>query len=62
MQQLHLMQQRNLHLQRRDPSHHPPLGASVNADVMMMGKPPASSTLGVKMQEELMKSATNQQG
>ncbi|KAI3506911.1 hypothetical protein L1887_21548 [Cichorium endivia] len=52
-QQLHLMQQRNVHLQRRDPNH-PPLGGSVNADGMM-GKPSASSTFGVKMQEEPMK-------
>ncbi|CAH1447199.1 unnamed protein product [Lactuca virosa] len=59
MQQLHLMQQRNVHLQRRDPNH-PPLGGSVNAMNMngdgMMGKPSASSsTLGVKLQEEPMK-------
>ncbi|KAL7583835.1 hypothetical protein Lser_V15G41929 [Lactuca serriola] len=58
-QQLHLMQQRNVHLQRRDPNH-PPLGGSVNAMNMngdgMMGKPSASSsTLGVKLQEEPMK-------
>ncbi|KAI3749624.1 hypothetical protein L2E82_20238 [Cichorium intybus] len=43
-QQLHLMQQRNVHLQRRDPNH-PPLSGSVNADGMM-GKPSASSTFG----------------
>nr|KAJ0187453.1 hypothetical protein LSAT_V11C900460290 [Lactuca sativa] len=58
-QQLHVMQQRNVHLQRRDPNH-PPLGGSVNAMNMngdgMMGKPSASSsTLGVKLQEEPMK-------
>ncbi|XP_024981908.1 transcriptional corepressor LEUNIG_HOMOLOG-like isoform X1 [Cynara cardunculus var. scolymus] len=55
MQQLHLMQQRNVHLQRRDPNH-PPLGGSVNPMNTdgMMGKPSAS-TMGVKMQEEPMK-------
>ncbi|CAI9300804.1 unnamed protein product [Lactuca saligna] len=59
MQQLHLMQQRNVHLQRRDPNH-PSLGSSVNAMNMngdgMMGKLSASSsTLSVKLQEEPMK-------
>ncbi|XP_076960895.1 transcriptional corepressor LEUNIG_HOMOLOG-like [Bidens hawaiensis] len=56
MQQMHLMQQRNT-LQRRDPNHLP-LGGSVNAMSTegMMGKPSAS-TLGVKMQDETMKSS-----
>lgn len=74
MQQMHLMQQRNAHLQRRDPNHLP-LGGSVNAMNTdgMMGKA-SVSTLGVKMQEEpmkhsqsmvtdsLLKSANNHQG
>lgn len=73
MQQMQLMQQRNA-LQRRDPNHLP-LGGSVNAmnTEGMMGKP-SVSTLGVKMQDEpmkssqsmvpetLLKSATNHQG
>ncbi|KAI3760243.1 hypothetical protein L1987_50636 [Smallanthus sonchifolius] len=74
MQQMHLMQQRNAHLQRRDPNHLP-LGGSVNTMNTdgIMGKP-SVSTVGVKMQEEpmkhsqsmvsetLLKSATNHQG
>ncbi|XP_021987273.1 transcriptional corepressor LEUNIG_HOMOLOG isoform X1 [Helianthus annuus] len=74
MQQMHLMQQRNAHLQRRDPNHLP-LGGNVNAMNTdgMMGKP-SVSTIGVKMQDEpmkqsqsmvsdtLLKSTTNHQG
>ncbi|GJR33254.1 transcriptional corepressor LEUNIG_homolog isoform X1 [Tanacetum coccineum] len=56
MQQLHLMQQRNVHLQRRDPNHSP-LGGSVNSINTdgMMGKPSAS-TLGVKIEEPMKQS------
>ncbi|PWA68707.1 transcriptional corepressor [Artemisia annua] len=56
MQQLHLMQQRNAHLQRRDPNH-PPLSGSVNSINTdgMMGKPSAS-TLGVKIEEPMKQS------
>ncbi|KAI3667938.1 hypothetical protein L6452_43009 [Arctium lappa] len=55
MQQMHLIQQRNAQLQRRDPNH-PPLGGTVNAMNTdgMMGKPSAS-TMGMKMYEEPMK-------
>ncbi|KVI03806.1 WD40 repeat-containing protein [Cynara cardunculus var. scolymus] len=55
MQQMHLIQQRNAQLQRRDPNH-PPLGGTVNAMNTdgLMGKPSAS-TLGMKMYEEPMK-------
>ncbi|KAL8215073.1 hypothetical protein R6Q57_004522 [Mikania cordata] len=55
MQQMHLIQQRNAQLQRRDPNH-PPIGGPVNtmnADGMM-GKP-SPSTHGMKMYEEPMK-------
>ncbi|KAD3338411.1 hypothetical protein E3N88_33932 [Mikania micrantha] len=57
MQQMHLIQQRNAQLQRRDPNH-PPIGGPVNtmnADGMM-GKP-SPSTHGMKMYEEPMKPA-----
>ncbi|XP_071689399.1 transcriptional corepressor LEUNIG_HOMOLOG [Rutidosis leptorrhynchoides] len=55
MQQMHLIQQRNAQLQRRDPSH-PPLGGPVSAMNTdgIMGKP-SPSTLGMKMYEEPMK-------
>lgn len=61
MQQMHLMQQRNAQLQRRDPNH-PPIGGPVNTmntmNTMntdgMMGKP-SPSTLGMKMFDENMK-------
>nr|GEU53588.1 transcriptional corepressor LEUNIG_homolog isoform X1 [Tanacetum cinerariifolium] len=55
MQQMHIIQQRNAQLQRRDPNH-PSIGGPVNvmnADGMM-GKP-SPSTLGMKMYEEPMK-------
>ncbi|KAI4354397.1 hypothetical protein L6164_003262 [Bauhinia variegata] len=55
MQQLQLMQQRNVQLQRRDPGH-PALGSSLNAvnSEGMLGQPPAS-VLALKMYEERMK-------
>lgn len=54
-QQMHLIQQRNAQLQRRDPNN-PPLGGPVNAmnSNEMMGKP-SPSTMGMKMYEEPMK-------
>ncbi|KAM0002574.1 putative transcription factor WD40-like family [Helianthus debilis subsp. tardiflorus] len=57
MQQMHLIQQRNAQLQRRDPNH-PPIGGPVNAINTdgMMGKP-SPSTHGMKMYEEPMKPA-----
>lgn len=57
MQQMHLIQQRNAQLQRRDPNH-PPIGGTVNAMNAdgMMGKP-SPSTHGMKMYEEPMKPA-----
>lgn len=55
MQQLQLMQQRNAHLQRRDPSN-PALAGSINAinSEGMIGQPSAS-VLAMKMYEERMK-------
>ncbi|KAK9057429.1 hypothetical protein SSX86_022264 [Deinandra increscens subsp. villosa] len=57
MQQMHLIQQRNAQLQRRDPNH-PLIGGPVNAmnSDGMMGKP-SPSTNGMKMYEEPMKPA-----
>ncbi|XP_022771439.1 transcriptional corepressor LEUNIG_HOMOLOG-like isoform X2 [Durio zibethinus] len=55
MQHLQLMQQRNVQLQRRDPSH-PALSGSVNTSNSegMMGQPSAS-VLAMKMYEERVK-------
>lgn len=55
MQQLQLLQQRNVHLQRRDPNH-PALGSSISAlnSEGMIGQPSAS-VLAMKMYEERMK-------
>ncbi|KAI3829826.1 hypothetical protein L1987_03954 [Smallanthus sonchifolius] len=57
MQQMHLIQQRNAQLQRRDPNH-PSIGGPVNTMNTdgMMGKP-SPSTHGMKMYEEPMKPA-----
>ncbi|XP_051118652.1 transcriptional corepressor LEUNIG_HOMOLOG [Andrographis paniculata] len=54
MQQLHLMQQRNAQLQRRDPNH-PPLGPmnSMNSEGMIGQQ--SASVLAMKMYEERMK-------
>ncbi|MCH90875.1 transcriptional corepressor LEUNIG-like, partial [Trifolium medium] len=58
MQQMQLMQQRNVQLQRRDPNHPAlsGLGGSLNAmnSEGMLGQPPAS-VLAMKMYEERMK-------
>lgn len=54
MQQLHIMQQRNAQLQRRDPNH-PPLGPmnSMNSEGMIGQQ--SASVMAMKMYEERMK-------